>query len=205
MSPRWSFSRFWRDQRGSAGEFALVLPLAMLMFVGMLDVGRFAYEFNRGEKATQTGTRWAVVTDPIASGLTTESYVGIVVGGVTINQGDRIPAGALGVIRCDDMSCTCATSPCPASLTRDSAAFDALLGRMQDILPGLEADNLVVEYSGSGLGYAGNPDGMDVAPLVTVHVEDFEFQAILLFGGTVSMPEFSYSLTMEDGNGTGSN
>jgi hypothetical protein len=146
-----------------------------------------------------------VVTDPIASELTTESYVGTVVGGVTVNQGDRVPAGALGVVRCDDTECTCSADPCPTTLTHDSAAFDALLARMQDILPGLEADNLAVEYSGSGLGYAGNPDGMDIAPLVTVLVEDFEFQAILLFGGTVNMPSFSYSLTMEDGQGTGSN
>ena len=36
----------------------------------------------------------------------------------------------------------------------------------------IEASNLIVEYRGSGLGYAGNPNGMDISPLVTVRLTD---------------------------------
>jgi len=193
------------DQRGTAAEFALVLPIALLFFVGIMDAGLYAYTFNRGEKATQIGARWAVVTDPLTPELASKSYIGETVGGVRINQGDRIPAGALGEITCTSASCTCTTAPCPSSMTLDSDAFTALLSRMQDILPEIGTSNLIVEYTGSGLGYAGNPHGMDVAPFVTVRLQNMQYQSTLLFGAAVDLPDFSYTLTMEDGSGTGSN
>ena len=181
----------------SAAEFALVLPLLLLFFVGLLDAGRFMYEINRGEKATQIGARMAVVTDPVAPGLATASYVRVSVGGVTLNQGDRIPATALSPITCDEASCS--------AMGHSSSAFNNLLSRMQQILPSIESSNLLVEYRGSGLGYAGNRNGMDISPLVTVRLTGIEFQPTLLFGGAITLPDFAYTLTMEDGQGTGSN
>lgn len=198
-------SRFLADARGSAAEFTLLLPLSMLFFLGIIDAGRYAYTFNRGEKATQIGARWSVVTNPVATELANETYVGTTVGGVTLTQGDRIPAGALGLITCDDTSCVCTTGPCPTTLTPGAAPFSALLGRMQQIMPEIEASNLIIEYRGSGLGYAGDPNGMDLVPLVTIRLVDMDFSPIFLFGGTVGLPDFSYTLTMEDGAGTGSN
>ena len=198
--------RFGRDFRGaSAAEFALVLPLSTLFLVGLLDTGRLFYDINRGEKATQIGARWAVVTDPVAPELATTTYVGEVVGGVTLTQGDRIPAGALGLITCTSSSCACTTSPCPTGLTRDSTSFDALLARMQEIMPQIGASNLIVEYRGSGLGYAGDPNNMAISPLVTVRITGLTFSPFVFVGGNVSLPDFAYTLTMEDGDGTDSN
>lgn len=190
--------RFGRCRRGAgAAEFALILPVFLLFFLGLIDAGRFLYEVNRGEKATQVGARMAVVTDPIAEDLKTASYVGASVGGVTLTQGDRIPAEALAPIDCDESGCS--------SFGFDGDAFARLLGRMSQIMPAIEAGNLVVEYRGSGLGYAGNPNGMDISPLVTVRLVDVSFTPILLFGGSVNLPDFAYTLTMEDGDGVDSN
>ena len=51
--------------------------------------------------------------------------------------------------------------------------------------------NLDVEYRGSGLGYAGDPNGMDVAPLTTVRVSGMQFSPFWLFGAVnVNLPEF---------------
>ena len=197
--------RLRTDQCGSAAEFALVLPIAVLFLFGIIDAGRYAYNFNRAEKATQIGARWSVVTDPLTPELATESYVNQTFGGVTVTQGDRIPAGALGLITCTTSSCTCTTTPCPSGMTLNSSAFTGVLTRMQEIMPEIETQNLVVEYSGSGLGYAGNPNGMDIAPFVTVRLQNMDFSSIVLFGSTVGFPDFSYALTMEDGAGTGSN
>lgn len=198
-------SRFVSDQQGAAAEFAMVLPVALLFLVGMLDAGRFLWQVNQGEKATQMGARFAVVTDPVAPELTTASYVDVTVGGVTLTQGDRIPAAALGLVACDQSSCTCTTSPCPDPLTKDDTAFTNLLDRIQAIMPVVEPENLIVEYRGSGLGYAGDPNGMEIAPLVTIRLTGLGFSPFILFGGSVSLPDFSYTLTMEDGNGDGSN
>jgi hypothetical protein len=189
--------RFRHCEQGGAAEFALILPLMLLFFIGIMDAGRFLYEVNRGEKATQTGARMAVVTAPVASGLATQNYVGQVVGGVTLNQGDRIPEGALTSVSCNSTTCT--------SFGYSSAAFTNLLTRMQQIMPSIQAGNLIVEYSDSGLGYAGNPNGMDISPLVTVRLTGLTFAPTLLFGGQITMPDFAYTLTMEDGQGTGSN
>lgn len=212
MKLRLFFARFREDQSGSAAEFALVLPLFALLFVGLIDAGRYAYSFNQGEKATQTGARWAVVTNPLTPELAAETYVGAIVSAGVLTQGDRIPEDALGLITCTSAACICTTAPCPDSLTLDPntdangrTPFNAMLNRMQQIMPEITAANLVVEYSSSGLGYAGNPNGMDIAPLVTVRLQDMDFTSFMLFGGTVGLPDFSYTLTMEDGQGTGSN
>lgn len=200
-------SRLLSDQRGAAAEFALILPLAMLLFLGLIDAGRYLYTVNRAEKATQVGARFAIVTDPVASGLAGFSFVGADVDGVTLTQGDRIPAGALGTISCNGSSCSC--TGCPTGLngtTRNAAAFNRLLGRMQDFMPEILPANLVIEYRGSGLGYAGDPNGMDIAPLVTVRLRNMTFTPFFLLGGIdIDLPDFSYTLTMEDGQGTGSN
>jgi hypothetical protein len=205
MTLRSFLAHFLADTRGSAAEFTLLLPLFILFFFGIIDAGRYAYTFNQGEKATQIGARWSVVTDPVAPELATETYVGTIVGLQTLTQGDRIPASALGLITCTNTSCTCTTSPCPTSLTKAAAPFDAILERMQQIMPEIVASNLVIEYRGSGLGYAGDPNGMDIAPFVTVRLANMDFSPIILFGGAVGLPDFSYTLTMEDGTGTGSN
>ncbi len=207
MNARSFLSRLGGDQRGAtAFEFALVLPLALLFLLGLIDAGRFLYEVNRGEKATQMGARFAVVTDPIAPELASKSYVGDVVGGVTLTQGDRIPAAALGLVTCDSSAaCSCTTSPCPGGLTKDVTAFNNLLARVQAIMPSVTDANLIVEYSGSGLGFAGDPNGIDIAPLVTVRLTGLIFSPAVLFGGDISLPDFSYSLTMEDAQGSGSN
>ena len=199
-------ARFCRDQRGSAAEFALVLPLIVLFLVGIIDAGRYAYDFNRGEKASQVGARFAVVTDPLVQELSTYSFSGQTVGGVQLGQGDRIPVDALGTISCTSTQCTCVSGTClGGNLSIDATAFGTLADRIQDFWPDVADEDITVEYTGSGLGFAGNPNGMDVSPFVTVRLTNMEFTSILLFGSTVDFPGFDYTLTMEDGAGTVSN
>ena len=193
--------RLMVDERGGAAEFALMLPIFLLFLIGIIDAGRYAYDFNRGEKATQIGARVAVVTDPLVAELANHSFVSS-----TLSQGDRIPQNALGTITCTSSRCFCTSGPClDETLTLNSPAFTVLASRVKRIWPMVEDADISVEYSGSGLGYAGNPTGMDVAPFVTVRLADMEFTSILLFGGTVGFPDFNYTLTMEDGAGTVSN
>nr|WP_298897294.1 TadE/TadG family type IV pilus assembly protein [uncultured Altererythrobacter sp.] len=203
-------NRFARDERGLAAEFALVLPLFLILFLGTIDVGIYAWRINQAEKATQAGARFAAVTNPLAEELLTASYVNTTVsttaGNVTIGQGDRIPREALGLLTCTNTSCTCTTSPCPGT-TRDPDAFTALATRMRAIYGAIEDTNIVVEYRGSGLGFAGDPNGPDIAPLITVRLVNMQYTPVTLspLGTTVSLPDFAYSLTSEDASGTASN
>ena len=184
------FRRFVGDQHGSVAEFALVLPLALMFLLGIVDAGRYLYQVNRLEKATQMGARFAVVTNPVVQELTTYSYVGV--DGLT--QGDRVPASSLGQITCDSVgaTCTCTTSPCPPTLTKSTVpdSFANILARVQQFAPDAVAADLTVEYRGSGLGYAGDPNGMDIAPLTTVRLSGIEFSPFWLFGAVnFDLPE----------------
>lgn len=213
MSAHRFLARFRGDQHGGAAEFALLLPIMMLFLIGIIDAGRYAYSFNRGEKASQVGARMAVVTNPLFAELSTYTFSGKTVGGVMLGQGDVVPAAALGKITCTSTACTCTTTPCldkaaGGTFTRDAkaiAAFSALAARIKFMWPEIQDTDISVEYTGSGLGYAGNPTGMDIAPFVTVRILNRTFTSYLFLGRTVNFPDFSYTLTMEDGTGSVSN
>ena len=194
-----------RDCRGaSAVEFAIVLPLLLILIFGVIDGGRFLWEVNRAEKATQVGVRMAVVTTVLAPGLISKDYVGDTINGTVIKSGDLIPAAALGKLVCNSDGCTCATAPCPSPGTMNTTTFNAIVTRMSDIDPRLTSANVVVTYSGSGLGTAGEggATAMDISPLVTVSLRDLQFTALTsLMLGTISMPSFSSTLTAEDASG----
>ena len=201
----------------SAAEFALVLPLFLVLLFGVIDAGRFAWEYNKAEKATQVGARVAVVTDVLPSGLRDADYAGETVDGVTLGPGDRIPAGALGTILCTSQNCSCENSPCPSNLgTFDTATFNnTLVARMSQIDPAISAENVEVRYSGSGFGFAAEDTGgggggatetMEISPLVTVTLKDVTFDPIMLFGMVeFTLPSISTTLTAEDASGAYSN
>jgi TadE-like protein len=196
---------FRRDENGGpAAEFALVLPIALLFFFGIIDVGRYMWEVNRAEKATQTGARWAVATNIIAEDLKDYSFA--LSSGVL--QGQPVPQDDFPGVVCDNSGdCECLGEACDFGLGRDEAAFDLLVDRMAQIKPGITGDNVVITYAYSGLGFAGDPNGPDVAPIVSVAVDDLAFTPIVgaFLGVTFTIPTLSYSLTMEDGSGIESN
>lgn len=188
----------------SAAEFAIVLPLLLIFLIGIIDAGRWIWTYNRAEEAAQMGARFAVVTDPITSGLTS-SYVGV--SGLT--QGDVIPPADFGKITCTDSSCTCTTTPCPTLGTFSQTNFRHIVNRMKKFLPELQYTNVTVEYSSSGLGYAGNPNGPNLSPLITIKIGTptaIQFTPMTAFLlARFNMPTFTTSLTAEDQIGSQSN
>ena len=185
------------DRSGaSAAEFAMVLPLLILFVLGMIDAGRFMWEYNRAEKATQMGVRYAVVADMVPATLATQNFA---IGG-GIPGGDPVPTSLFDTTSCDGSSCT-------NSWGYDSTAFTNIVNRMKSMYEPINNANVTVEYKNVGLGYAGDPHGPDVAPLVTVRLTGLTFRPLsgMLFGVTVPMPDFRASLTLEDGSGTVSN
>jgi len=193
-----------RDRRAaSAAEFALVLPLLLMLLFGIMDMGRFFWQLNESEKATQMGARMAIVTNPVSPDLVSESYVS-----GDVQSGDLIPADALGTMVCNSDGCTCKTAPCPGGAGDiDTDAFNVIVTRMAQMNPLITDENVVVSYSGSGFGYAGEADDtMDIQPLVTVTLKDMKFNFLALLGLVeVNMPEASATLTAEDSSGTFSN
>lgn len=196
------------DRSGAgAAEFALVLPLLVLMLFAIFDGGRYLWEVNKAEKATQAGARVAIVTDVLDDGLANEQFVDKVIGGVTLTQGDVIPAAALGELECTEDGCTCVSGDCP---TIDEPAdysdrFNRVVQRMQFMKQDIDPSDVTITYRGSGLGFAGDPNGMEIAPLVTVEL-DSTFSPLVLFGAAdIPLPPFRSTLTSEDSSGSLSN
>jgi len=206
-----SISRFIYDERGGpAAEFAMVLPLLLIFLLGTIDVGRLMWDWNQAEKATQMGVRYAVVTDMVPSDLETYSFSV----DASIPQGDLIDDTVFGGVSCtgtaSTATCTCIdNSACDTAYlsTFDATAFNNIVNRINAFKPDVAAENVVVEYGYSGLGFAGDPNGPDVAPLVTIRLQNLDFQPLLtqIFGAAITLPDFSAALTLEDGEGTYSN
>ncbi len=212
-----AFIRLLRNQEGgSAAELAMVLPVLLVFLLGIVDVGRLMWTWNKAEKATQMGARYAVVTDIVPSGLNGYSFA---VSGA-IPQGDPIPQSAFGGAHCElasatnpasALSCSCNTGgTCPSLGTPDNSStgpFSNIVRRMKVIEPKIGKNNVIVEYNYAGLGFAGDPNGLDIAPLVTVKLRSLTFTPLLFqyFGGTINLPDFQASLTLEDGAGDVSN
>ncbi len=206
---------FLADPSGaSAAEFALVLPVALLFLLGIIDVGRYFWSINRLEKAVQVGTRYAVSTRVVSNDLNTMDFSGLACPAGNVGQGDTICKDALGTITCTTAGCACAESTlgsgtCPDDLGDvDDAAFTNIVTRMRVIAPQIGSNDVRISYSGSGIGYAGDPRTDDddnplsqVSPIVTVQVLNQRMRAISLLGIGMRLPSFQYSQTLEDGEG----
>lgn len=200
--------RLFGARRGSVGvEFALVLPLLVMFLLGIIDVGRMMWTWNRAEKATQMGVRFAAVTDSASAGLT--AYDAYTTDGIA--RGDPVPlsefGGANPVATCTSTGCTCNTGATCPDLGALSTGFTNTVGRMQLFLPEIQPANVIIEYGYSGLGYSGDPYGPDVNPLITVRLVNVSFHPMLgwVFGASMTLPSFSSTLSMEDGSGAISN
>lgn len=191
----------------SAAEFALILPLFLLLLLGTIDVGRYMWNAGQAEKATMMGTRYAVVTDMVPSGLYSYSYAL----SEAVPQGTVVPITRFPGLSCSSnngtASCTCKTGgTCSFPLTVNQAAFTNIVTRMNSIYGGIGSNNVRIDYDWSGLGYSGNPNGSDVDPIVTVYLQDLPFRPLSLGTlGNLGLPGTSHSLTMEDGKGTAGN
>jgi len=199
--------RFASDHgAATAAEFAMVVPLLILFIFGIIDVGRMMWQWNEAEKATQMGVRFAVVTDSVPTGLASFDFTTI----SGVQQGAPIDSSLFPGVTCtgtaSTAACECKAS-CSFPTTANATAFNNIVTRMNLIDPQITAANVVVDYDHSGLGFAGNPYGPDVAPIITVSLQNMTFTPILgqIFGATINMPGFAASLTMEDAAGTASN
>lgn len=202
-----SFRQIWRNQQGAAGaEFALVLPLMLILIFGTIDVGRFMWEVNLAEKATQMGARFAAVTSPVSTGLVNADFVG-----GAIKAGDLIPADMIGSVECTRSTCSCTDCAVTVGSGVDTAAFDAIVARMQAFDGNIDASNVKVTYHGSGFGFAGDSpiaktETMEISPLVTVSLVDVPFVPITsMFLLNLKMPTASTTLPAEDASGSYSN
>ncbi len=159
---------WFRAREGAtAMEFAMILPVLLLLTLGALEIGLIMFDFHKVSEATRRGLRTALINDTI------------------IDLGDLdttpIPCTGSGGVSCSGGS------------VDNSGSFDAIVAAMQAVTPRITGDNVIVTYSDSGLDISGT--GETTTPLVTVEVTGlaYEFTALSYLPGLpdeLTLPSF---------------
>jgi Flp pilus assembly protein TadG len=105
-----------RSERGQAlVEFALVIPVLLLIFMGILDFGRAIYAYNTLSNAAREGARVAIVDQTVTGGIPVGA------------QRAADQSTGLGVNPSTDVDVTYTTpagTPCPAHSLGCTATVD---------------------------------------------------------------------------------
>ncbi len=202
---------FRRNERGATMvELAIVLPIFLLIYFGIIDFGRFGAEYVMAEKAMQRAARIAVVRPPACPGVPSINQRGPVpVNTIPPRFGTKCSAGASicanpGVI-------SCSGNLGDPTVTEIWSAISGLLPRSAT------PANLNISYAADNqLGFLGGP----YVPVVTFEIQNLNFQFTSPLGGfaalagssnttipgaTLPFPTMSVSLPAEDlahGNGS---
>lgn len=175
----------------SSVEFALIALLLFTFVFGIADAARMMWQWNAAAKAVHWGVRFAAVNDPVADGLADIDCLAAAGG-----NGVPCPASSM------PNPVVCTQSGCSGSFGNfDSAAFNNVVNEMRRIYDRITAANVRIEYRHVGLGFAGNPYGSDIVPLVTVALQNMTFNFLTpgLSGlVTVTMPDFRTAMPAED-------
>ena len=203
--PRPPAQRFWRDQTGAvAVEFGLIGGFFLTMLLGLMEFGTAYWQWNQAAKALQLGVRLAAVSNPVSSDLKT--FTGV---SSTVEEGDPMPYFQRV---CDGSANTCSGGTysieamrtlvygrgnlsCPTTRQRYPA--------MCQIFPRITPQNVVVEYTQTGLGFAGRPGGP--LPSITIRLTGLTFNFVVLNNllqlPSIPMSGLSATATAEDLSG----
>lgn len=200
----------WRDKTGAVfAEFAILLPIIVIVVCGSVDFLYAFYQWNAAAKAVEMGARIAAVSDPVAAGLNKLTNQALLDGA---SPGEPMPSFT---VICSTATCSC--SGLCGGLTNntfDAAAMNRIVfGRgnlpcgaatayymsgMCDVLSSIRPSNVVIIYKQTGLGYAGRPGGP--LPTITVSLQHMQFQFFFLrsmLGLHIEMPSMATTITAE--------
>ena len=190
------FKSYAKDVQGLASTEFVVISFALLMIIFFIVELTLLYFLTQSEqKAAHMGARLAIVSDSAASGL--PNVNGLEAGGVFGTSCSFSPAP------CTDFG----TLTCVGGVTGCNIdAFNRILDRMQNFMPGLLAEHVTISYAYQGLGYAGGP----VIPAITLTINGVPHQTgimgvVLAVAQAVDViPPVSVTLTGEDLSNSGS-
>jgi Flp pilus assembly protein TadG len=165
--------RLFADCRGeSLIGFGFLLPLLLLVSFGAVEMALVAFDFHRAGEATRRAARIAVIADPVI-------------------DVDGFTAGATSTCTGSGTSVTCTGMAAAAPAT-----FNQIVADMQSVMPAIQAQNIQLVYSDSGLGDATTPGG--IIPLVTIRLINMQRPFLMLSGvpgipNEYTLPDFETS------------
>jgi Flp pilus assembly protein TadG len=209
------FATIGRDEAGTTTiEFTIVALLFLMLTFGLVEFGYMLFQYNSATKALQFGARMAAVSDPVWSALTGLQSNGTA-GGSWDWPYDVTCTGTNASGTSVSCSGTSNSTSVNANYTGVTTLQRLVFGRgdttcgtigtdgdpgMCDIFDRITPRNVNVEYSSTGLGFAGRPGGPVPTITVTLTGLTFQFFALGALMGfqDVTMPDFKLTMTGED-------
>jgi len=157
-----------RGPKAESGEtlisFAVLLPVLLALSLAILEFSLLMLDYNRASEATRRAARTAAMESPIAN---------------------------LSTVETADVVCMSAggTTSCAGGAVETAASFDSIVSTMQAILPDIQAENVQVVYSNSGIGAVASGG---LKPFVSVNLINLQrpFMFVHLF--TPVPAQFTY-------------
>lgn len=182
-------SRFRKDEQGATlVEFGMVIALFLFIFFGLIDFGRLAFHWVVAERAMSMAARVAAVRPPVCPGVPN-----------TNGAGGLVPPARFGSL-CSNAAGTCAT-PAAASLTCTGNLTNATSVEIWNMVAGAlpsttsaAASPANIQYTYSfdpNLGFLGGP----YIPIVTVELNNLQFEFISAVGGLASIAGYASGTT----------
>jgi hypothetical protein len=147
------------EDGGVLAEFALVLPLFLILLMAVIDFGQIYLRWILAEKATDLAARFAVVRPPVCPGVP-----------VFNDRTPGIPKTSPFGTSCTDSFFDLCEDPGTITCTGNGAVgdtFDELFDVVGSLLPPAAGpENIRFTYSFANLGFLGGP----YVPLVSVEL-----------------------------------
>jgi TadE-like protein len=221
-------NRLLRDCLGaSLMEFTVVFPVFILITFGTVDVTYMLFDWALANKAAYVGAHRAIVSGPIASGLTNPTYDATKIGLMCFDPAFGTPNANCPL---GSLATTCTPSSgtggsCTNGFAFDNAAFNCIFDPrsdvancapaaasgaevmgMHDIFPKLQRQNVRISYQPANLGFVGRPGGLPMNVTVSIsgmtHEMYFIGPIMGFFGGGFAanppIPAFATTLPSED-------
>jgi hypothetical protein len=171
-------------------EYTIVFTLLIMLTFGLVEFGVAFYQYNAAETATAVGARYVATRGPVATGIADCGVTTSLTPGTACSS---VSGSNTWVRTCN------ASSPAAGC---DATVLNALVARMREFAPNIQAQNVQVVLRGAGLGFVGR--GAPV-PMVTVRLTGMTYNFIVLNSllgfGAIAMPGFDATVAGEDLNG----
>lgn len=182
----WShIKRFKRNEDGAIlVELALVMPVFLLLFFGLIDFSRVGFSYVMAGKATERAVRQAVVRAPLCLGVPKTNLRG--------TNGDTSLRFGNSCNIAGDLCHSAATVSC--SLDVSTAGGADIWAEIAPLMPtNATPANLQISYQyDSDLGFLGGP----YTPIVTVEIQNLNFEFVTPLGALVTLAGVSGSQTV---------
>lgn len=173
-----SDSSFGSNEDGSTIiECAIVLPMFLMLLLGIVDFGRYGFDFVMTKKAMERGTRIIAVRNPVCPGVPNTHERQTTLSGQT-----PPPFGTSCSVAdiCENPgTISCSLNPA------DGGAGEEIWARIAAVMPStVVAEDITVTYAyNSNLGFLGGP----YVPEVTVELTGAQFEFVTPLGGLATL------------------